>query len=251
MNAQEFITFRHKAVHILKELNEKCSQGFGISSWPRYDYDLDQRTLTFSKAGIPKVICTIQVVGTTSKKANNWLWGRANAHFPMKAVEKVLEVRRFGEEENVPQLSEPYWPDDEYHGWEMAAISAQVLSSRGAYRCPASDGFIYFVFSDITSVTSDRKAMAGQASDTKGVKCDDHGVGRETFVCEHLAIDPGQEWFSEIPSESNPWPDAWCTQCNQVFNEQGEWNEKNEDRLRAKLLCHLCYEIARNKRKQE
>jgi hypothetical protein len=75
MNPKEFSEFRHDAVHALKPLNETCEREFRISSWPRWNYDFERRTLTFSQDEIAKVIATIQVVGTTSDLSSTWLWG--------------------------------------------------------------------------------------------------------------------------------------------------------------------------------
>lgn len=83
--------------------------------------------------------------------------------------------------------------------------------------------------------------------ETNELECSTHGVGYQTFVCEHLVADPAQVWFSNDPTDSNHWPDAWCTACNDLFLQQGEWNDKNESNLRIKLLCHRCYEMLRGK----
>src|ERR1035438_9277600 len=57
--------------------------------------------------------------------------------------------------------------------------------------------------------------------------CAEHGAGFETFICEHLAQNPRQRWYSAEVSDENPWPDAWCRSCNLVFELEGEWNESN------------------------
>jgi hypothetical protein len=66
MDPEQFSVYRHEAVHELMRLNELCEQEFRISSWPRWDYDFDRGTLTFSQDGVPKVRASIQVIGTTS-----------------------------------------------------------------------------------------------------------------------------------------------------------------------------------------
>jgi hypothetical protein len=77
--------------------------------------------------------------------------------------------------------------------------------------------------------------------------CAEHGAGFETFICEHLAQNPRQRWYSAEVSDENPWPDAWCRSCNLVFELEGEWNESNARSMRASLLCHECYQSARSK----
>jgi hypothetical protein len=60
------------------DLNKHGDQEYQIDSWPRWDYDFDRATLTFSKEGVPKVRASIQVVGTSSKTGGTWLWASAN-----------------------------------------------------------------------------------------------------------------------------------------------------------------------------
>ena len=75
MTPDEYSQFKHDAVHELTKLNEQCTQVFRLGEWERYDYDLERQTLTFSQGGTPRVVASIQVVGTTSETARNWLWG--------------------------------------------------------------------------------------------------------------------------------------------------------------------------------
>jgi hypothetical protein len=205
---------------------------------------MDAGTLIFSKEGIPVVITLIQVVGTTSQVSKNWLWGWANESFPLRVTSRLGAVRDFGKAEGLPQLTESTWQDNEYLGWEMTAITARILGAKGAYRCPGSNGFIYFVYMSVRFAT-DADKLGRTASNKIQIDCDTHGRAFSTYVCEHLAANPRQQWFSEKPEESAPWPDAWCKQCDAVFQEDGNWNGKNEERIKIKILCHYCYESAR------
>jgi hypothetical protein len=54
--------------------------------------------------------------------------------------------------------------------------------------------------------------------ESKNVICEKHGTNAAaTYVCSHLATNPVQRWNSDRPSQANPWPDAWCNQCNARF----------------------------------
>ena len=81
-------------------------------------------------------------------------------------------------------------------------------------------------------------------SDTQQIACETHGAAFKTYVCEHLAANPQQEWFSRDPEEGNPWPDAWCAICDEQFMRDGEWKEQNTCKI--VLLCHHCYEAKRS-----
>jgi hypothetical protein len=238
MTPEQFSAYRHEAVHKLKRLNEECEMEFRISSWPRWDYDFEAGTLTFSEKGIPKVVAEIQVVGTTSISGGTWLWGWANGYLPEGVTEAVALVRSFGKAENIPELTQDYLPDDKFIGWGMTAVAARVLDSKGAYRCPGDNGFVYVVYSSL------RFASEQESKLPKGkvIECPTHGKGFATYVCEHLAANPVQEWFLSEADDTNQWPDAWCAVCDAFFQEEGEWNEKNEAKLKISLLCHFCYE---------
>jgi hypothetical protein len=241
MDAKKFSEFRHEAVHELKHLNEICEQEFRIGTWPRWDYDLNRGTLTFSKDGVPKVVALIQVVGTTSIEVGTWLWAWANASLPAAVTMAMEKVRAFGEAENLAELTQPRCADDEYLGWEMTAIAAKLLGAKGGYRCPGEKGFLYVVFSSLQFASE----PAEDGTTPTLVQCPTHGSGFETFVCEHLVSDPAQRWYSQDPEEGDKWPDAWCAVCNAFFQQEGEWNDKNEPNVKVRLLCHYCYERLR------
>jgi hypothetical protein len=242
MNAEQFTDFRHEAVHDLMRLNKKCEKDFHIDSCPRWDYDLDCGTLTFSQDKVPKVIASIQVVGTTSTTDGTGLWSWANENLPTTVTKAMEKVRAFGEAENLVELTQSSCPDDEYLGWAMTAIAAKILEAKGAYRCPNDNGFAYLLYSSVRFASEQTDA----ATPPEQVECATHGSGFETFVCEHLLSNPAQEWFSSEPDDENKWPDAWCAACNTFFQQEGEWNEKNESKMKIKLLCHHCYERFRS-----
>lgn len=242
VNADEFSQYRHECVHALSRSNDSCEKAFQIGSWPRYDYDLDRGTLVFSQEGTPRVIASILVAGTTSQSGGTWLWSWANSYIPEHVSEQLKKVRDFGIAEGISELTGPYAPDDEHVGWQMTAIAARIMGAKGAYRCPGSNGFMYFLFTDI-SFAEFAKAHTRE----KKIDCSTHGSGSQTFVCEHLVANPQQQWFSQEPTEANPWPDSWCTECNISFEQQGAWNEHNEKALKIKLVCHFCYQNLRSK----
>ncbi len=242
MDPEQFSEFRHEATHQLMRLNEECEEKFRISSCPRWYYDFDRGTLTFSQDGEPKVVALIQVVGTTSISSGTWLWAWANQSLPTGVIEGSIKVREFGEREQLPELSQEKWPDDEHLGWEMTAIAAKVLGAKGAYRCPGTNGFIYLVYSSLSFASEAPQTE----TESERIRCDTHGPGFSTYVCEHLVANPAQEWFSSDPTEDNKWPDAWCAACDVFFQQEAEWNERNEGKMKIKLLCHRCYEQFRS-----
>ena len=144
--------WRHDAVHQLQEKNERVKDEFRTGDWPRFDYDIDAGTLTFSEAGVAKVIAEIQIVGTTSFKAGNWLWAWANSHWPSERVTDSERLRAFGAEHGICDLTHDYVEDDELNafGWELTAVTARITGALGAYRPPRDEGGgLYLVYRNI------------------------------------------------------------------------------------------------------
>jgi hypothetical protein len=241
MTAEQFSKFNHDACHELMRLNENCDQQFRILSWPRYDYDLKAGTLTFSKDGIDRVIASIQVVGTTSKSEGTWLWGWANASLPNDSTEQMDTVRAFGEGENLPALKNPYSEDDEYLGWEMTGVAVKILGAKGGYRCPCNDGFIYFVYIDLSYAEVNPAVLKKEK-----IECETHNIGISTFICAHLLSEPHQEWFSDAQTEIDPWPDAWCSKCEAIFQKEKGWKESKKTKRRIVAICNQCYKQLRS-----
>jgi len=80
----------------------------------------------------------------------------------------------------------------------------------------------------------------------KTIQCKIHGESERTYVCSHLAGDVvGLGFNREEPSEGKPCPDAWCDDCNVIFEAHNSWNEQNEELVSVQVLCSSCYENAR------
>lgn len=136
--------WRHEAVHQLETKNARLEADYQLSRWPRFDYDVEAQTLTFSENGVPRVIATIQVVGSTSAKADNWMWAWANGHLPDECALDAERVRTFGEQERISELTNALVPNDAGDlnglGWTMSAVLVRVVDAIGAYRPPRSEG---------------------------------------------------------------------------------------------------------------
>lgn len=89
--------------------------------------------------------------------------------------------------------------------------------------------------------------MIPSPSESSGasVECATHGPAGGAYLCAHLLQQPVQTWFCNPPTADEPCPDAWCAACEQVFQQQGEWNEKNEGQADIRLVCQHCYDDAR------
>ena len=82
--------------------------------------------------------------------------------------------------------------------------------------------------------------------DSKTVHCSIHGERDPTYVCSHLLGDGVSLGFNrENPTTEDPFPDAWCDNCEINRESHGGWNEESEKLVKISLLCSGCYNRAR------
>ena len=146
-----YSAWRHDAVRELQEKNARLESKFHLGGWPRYDYDVNAGTLIFSENKIQKVIAEIQIVGTTSNKAGNWLWAWGNSHWPANRVVDSKLLRAFGEKHGICELTHDYVEGDDLNslGWELTAVAVRVTDAIGAYRPPDDNGALFLVYKSI------------------------------------------------------------------------------------------------------
>jgi len=154
MKPDWYPAWRDEAIEQLNAKNGRLRKEFRFGSWSRYDYDMTTATLLFSKDGAVKVIAGIQIAGTTSAKAGNWLWACANSYFPGELISDAKLVRSFGEEHGIDELAQSYVTDAddalEVLGWELSAAAVRICDALGAYRSPSPGGGLYLLIKNIT-----------------------------------------------------------------------------------------------------
>jgi len=78
------------------------------------------------------------------------------------------------------------------------------------------------------------------------IHCDTHGETDQTFVCTHLVgEDTGLGFNRNDPTDDNPFPDAWCDNCEIIRASHGGWEDTPSELTKIRLLCSGCYERAR------
>jgi hypothetical protein len=81
-------------------------------------------------------------------------------------------------------------------------------------------------------------------SDT--VHCATHGETDKAYVCAHLIGDSNGLGFNRNdPTDDNPFPDAWCDDCEIIRVTSDGWDEQSEKLAGIKLICSGCYRRAR------
>ncbi|RWA74501.1 DUF6882 domain-containing protein [Mesorhizobium sp.] len=147
--------WRDEAFDQLNAKNDRLHDEFRLGSWSRYDYDLTTGKLLFSADGVVKVVSEIQIAGSTSAKASNWLWAWANSNLPGELLSDAKLVRSFGEEKGIDELAQAYVIDVandlEALGWELTGAMVRICNALGAYRSPRGEGGgLYLVFKSIS-----------------------------------------------------------------------------------------------------
>ncbi|HEY9217845.1 MAG TPA: hypothetical protein VIO94_07350 [Phenylobacterium sp.] len=148
-----YADWRHQALHDLIAKQDRNLADFQTGTWERFDYDLDTLTLSFSDRGVTKVIADIQVVGTTGPE--DWLWAWANTDLPEGCRRDVEQVKAFGEEHGIAELTFELLGADDLNslGWSLAAVAARICDAQGAYRAPSLNGALFLIFRNIRYVS--------------------------------------------------------------------------------------------------
>lgn len=149
--ASDYADWRQAAWRELEAKNARIYADFRLSHWPRYDYDLEAGTLTFSDAKGPRVVATIQIAGSVSVQAGDWLWAWANPHWPDGVCEDALSIRRHGEEHGILELVEQHAQaaNPMQLAWELTAVAVRLTGAKGAYRAPDANTPLFLLIKDI------------------------------------------------------------------------------------------------------
>lgn len=81
------------------------------------------------------------------------------------------------------------------------------------------------------------------------MRCAEHGERQATFVCRHIVEGAGRGFNFAVSDDDDQvaWPDAWCDECNEVYEAEDGWSEENEAVLAVTAICDFCYMRARER----
>jgi hypothetical protein len=241
-----------------EEFSEQCLEDFmprqdafidfyEINSYESWYYDNGLGIFEFKSNDGRKLYFRYVDVGSFSTKTNTWNWSWANSATPLLVKRRLNSVRLYGEENGFPELTMALIDGDEYTGWAMTAITAELLSAIGGYRIPHDHLFIYFVFT--SQLTDDEY---NEQKDNY-IQCDRHGGGKIAFVCCHLINNTGVGFNEAFDSDGTAEPgdgyQAWCAACEEVRLANGGWNETAIAFTDVKLVCNECYFEIKQKNK--
>jgi hypothetical protein len=148
----EWNAFLIECCNFLRGRQDTLFSQFELGEYEHWNWDQDTGELVFSSNGIPKVVASIEFIGSISTVSDTWLWSWANFSLNENVRSLVKKVRDFGEKHGYPRLTTPKWSAQEVDGWEMTSLAAYVLDARGAYRTPSENGFTFLAIMDIRRV---------------------------------------------------------------------------------------------------
>lgn len=128
---------------------------YDIGSYEHFQWDQERGVITFSNAGVPKVVANIQFVGSTSTLTKTWLWAWQNSHFLRPVTMDSLYVRHVGTVEGFERLTRAKWHANEDDGWQMTAVQARLAWAEGMYRTPGETGWTFMTLSGVRWATPD------------------------------------------------------------------------------------------------
>jgi hypothetical protein len=131
-----------------------------IGDW-RWDFAMDQGTMTFGKAGLfgfggKQIVSECQVLGTESESQGTWLWSWANTQsgIPSPLLRAAEALRERGARDGVPELTERSIDLEEWDGHRIAMIASGLSGDcAGYYRGPYPGGALFVLLTGPTLVT--------------------------------------------------------------------------------------------------
>jgi hypothetical protein len=144
-----FEDFVHPLWHELEEKNDRYFKQYGRHQ--RWDWDDEAVTLTFSDPALATVRIGVSVVGTT--EGSSWEWSWANQNIPAHKKRDIEKVREYGVANKFEKLTTAFLDADEYTGWEMTAVAANVLDAPGAYSFPTDRGRCWLLYRKIEKLS--------------------------------------------------------------------------------------------------
>jgi hypothetical protein len=112
-----------------------------------HELDLEAGTIRFDT-----LQCPVQVIGTESDNTLTWLWAWADeqAEVPANLLQSAIQLRTWGAEADVPELTMPSVDLNKADGHAIAMISSEVCEASCYYRDGYEGGAVFFLIFDKT-----------------------------------------------------------------------------------------------------
>lgn len=235
-----YTDFSEKCINDLQSLQDKFQSKYDLNWYQKWFYDQATGLLTFS-TGEKELNFKYLEVGTYSTKTNTWKWSWDNDHTLKKVKEQTNLVREYGQKFGYQRLTEGYVESSEEEAWEFTAVTAKIINGIGAYRPVSEHILIFMVLLEVVD-----NETAKNIKD-KYVSCGAHESGRRAFVCRHLnkktkvGFEEAFETHEDMELLDDDDFQAWCVECENVRQQEGEWNDTSMKFANIKIVCEVCY----------
>ncbi len=130
--------------------NQKLSEEFGLGSFERWDIDQEVGGLVFSNGGVPRLICSVTILGSFSDLSETWMWGWANPSLLGPLTRDTNALREYGQQNGVEDLIVEKTPATAGEAWALSALACRILEGLGLYRGPTGNGFVVMMIKCIS-----------------------------------------------------------------------------------------------------
>lgn len=133
---------RHLLSSFLKQFH--LSDLIGESAWR---FDVPTGTLSFGD----DIHWHAEILGTESEETQTWLWAWANtgSNLPAALVQASLEMKKLGEQHQIPELTEPQSAlTEDVNGHVLSMIANGVCDADAYYRGPYDGGAVFLLIKD-------------------------------------------------------------------------------------------------------
>lgn len=125
---------------------DESTRRWGWGDLPRWDFDSEASTLTFSDLAGATVVADVRLVGSFSTRTSTfqWAWetfGDEAHNLP------IAQLRVFGEVREIAALTTPKRECEEVDGWEMTSLAAYLLGAEAVYRAPMDHLYWFMLLS--------------------------------------------------------------------------------------------------------
>ncbi len=82
------------------------------------------------------------------------------------------------------------------------------------------------------------------------MECPKHGTQKPSMICQHLQHGDGLGFYisDNKADDELSWLDiAWCKKCDEVYQEEGEWNDISEEYCKPLFICKGCFDEVRKR----
>ena len=151
----------------VEEKNQKLADEFGLGSYERWDIDQEVGELTFSDGGVPKLVCSVVMLGSFSKSSQTWMWGWANPSLLEPLTRETNALKQYGEDNGIEDFTIEKTPATEGEAWALSALACRVLGGRGLYRGATGNGFVVMMIKELKRSEQDGAEQPATAPESK------------------------------------------------------------------------------------